>query len=367
MNYPKRSCTHRMKGHDYRATWKYHLTLLKNPDAPYFCHLADGWREAALTHRREAVKMEYTPAGKAVRDALFEWKSFAPKISLLQYSIMPDHLHLLIQVNETLEEHLGRYVARLKTVAGHRLQYRKSLLAPPAANQPAEPPFLSLFAEGFNDQILWTTRTLDTVFQYVKNNPYKLAIRKAHPDFFTHLHNLTLNLPTGQAQHPTTPVRLQAYGNLQLLGNPFKEQVVVHRADTPEQRERNRQRWLYTAANGGVLVSPYISPAEKAIRVEAEVLGARHILITHTPMPDRYKPAAHDFDLCAAGLLLILSAPTQQPWLPPNPSRPCPVIGRARPITPPSPISRTTCRALNALASAISSEQSPHLFNTNGQ
>lgn len=42
MNYPKRSCTHRMKGHDYRATWKYHLTLLKNPDAPYFCHLADG-------------------------------------------------------------------------------------------------------------------------------------------------------------------------------------------------------------------------------------------------------------------------------------------------------------------------------------
>ena len=42
INYPKRSCTHRMKGHDYRATWKYHLTLLKNPDAPYFCHLADG-------------------------------------------------------------------------------------------------------------------------------------------------------------------------------------------------------------------------------------------------------------------------------------------------------------------------------------
>lgn len=35
MNYPKRSCTHRMKGHDYRATWKYHLTLLKNPDTHY--------------------------------------------------------------------------------------------------------------------------------------------------------------------------------------------------------------------------------------------------------------------------------------------------------------------------------------------
>lgn len=135
MNYPKRSCTHRMKGHDYRATWKYHLTLLKNPDAPYFCHLADGWREAALTHRREAVKMEYTPAGKAVRDALFEWKSFAPKISLLQYSIMPDHLHQLIPVNETLEEHLGRYVARpkrprlchlIRTISAS-LQYKRAI------------------------------------------------------------------------------------------------------------------------------------------------------------------------------------------------------------------------------------------------
>ena len=51
-----------------------------------------------------------------------------------------------------------------------------------------------------------------------------------------------------------------------LLDNPFKEQVVVHRADSPEVRESNRRRWLYTAANGGVLVSPFISPDERGIR-----------------------------------------------------------------------------------------------------
>ena len=87
MNYPKRSCTHRMKGHDYRATWKYHLTLLKNPDAPYFCHLADGWREAALTHRREAVKMEYTPAEKAIR---VEAEVLGARHILITHTPMPD-------------------------------------------------------------------------------------------------------------------------------------------------------------------------------------------------------------------------------------------------------------------------------------
>ena len=317
-----------MKGHDYKAPWKYHLTILKNPDAPSFGRLADGWREAALEHRRNDVKIDYSPAGKAVRDALFEWKRFAPKINLLQYCIMPDHIHLLIDVREYLDEHLGKYVARLKTFAGHRFQYRRSLLGNPSESQAQGNLFLPLFSDGFNDQILWTSRNLDTIFKYIRHNPYKLAIRKAHPGFFSSRHDLTLNLPSGPNQ-TLEPVRLQAYGNLQLLGNPFKEQVVVHRADTTGQRERNRQRWLYTAANGGILVSPFISAAEKAIRAEAEELGGRFILITNDPMPERYKPTGRDFDLCESGRLLILS------------------------INLPGDLNRQTCLAMNALASAI--------------
>lgn len=72
----------------------------------------------------------------------------------------------------------------------------------------------------------------------------------------------------------------RVYGNIQLLEHPFKEQVVVHRADSPEVRKQNRDLWLYTAANGGVLVSPFISPAEKGIRAAAEAAGGRIILIS---------------------------------------------------------------------------------------
>ncbi len=99
----------------------------------------------------------------------------------------------------------------------------------------------------------------------------------------------------------------QLYGNHHLLDNPFKEQVIVHRADTAEQFERNKEKWLYTAANGGILVSPFISRREKEIRREAEELGGRFILIANRPFGDREKPVGKDFGLCAEGRLLIIA------------------------------------------------------------
>ena len=114
-----------------------------------------------------------------------------------------------------------------------------------------------------------------------------------------------------------------------MLDRPFKQQVVVHRADTPSVRERHRAEWLYTAANGGVLVSPFISPAEKEVRREADGADGRVILITNEPMGERYKPTGHDFELCETGRLLFISA------------------GQ------PGALSRRTCLAMNALAAEI--------------
>lgn len=324
MRYPKGACLHRMKGHDYKDTWKYHITLLKNPDIAPFGALAEGWRQAVQEHRRDDVKLILSPSGKAVRDALFEWQRIAPRIKILQYAIMPDHLHLLIEVKEYLPENLGKYLARMKVFAGRRLQYRNS----PGANLPAnqlptsrsgeplpapissadgahEDAFVQVFSKGFNDQILWTYRDLDTVFKYVKYNPYRLAVRKANPGFFARRQNLTLFLPVGP-DRAIEPVTFQAYGNLQLLANPFKEQVVVHRADSPDIRRRNEARWLHCAFNGGVLVSPFISPAEKAVRAEAEEHNCRMIRLTNEAIGNRDHAHGFEAEKCARGELLLL-------------------------------------------------------------
>ena len=118
-------------------------------------------------------------------------------------------------------------------------------------------------------------------------------MRRAHPEFFRRVNKLKI----GEKYY-------QAYGNFQLLECPFKEQVVVHRASRPEVS----QGWLYAAANGGVLVSPFISQAEKAIRTEADEAGGRFIYITNQPLAERYKPSGRDFELCESGRMLIVSA-----------------------------------------------------------
>lgn len=208
MSNSKRAHICRMPGHDYKAPYKYHLTLLKHPYAPAFGQLAEGWREAALDHRRNDVRIQLSDSGKAVRNALFAWKNLAPQIQIYQYSIMPDHLHLLVEVMEYLDESIGRYIGRFTQFARKRWQYRQEILV--NLNAPDNHiAYTPLFEEGFNDQIIMADRNLDTVFKYVKHNPYKLAIRKALPDFFKRRYDLTLNLPSG-LDHALAPVRLQA-------------------------------------------------------------------------------------------------------------------------------------------------------------
>lgn len=116
-----------------------------------------------------------------------------------------------------------------------------------------------------------------------------------------------------------------------LLYNPFKDQVIVHRADSDQVYNAHLDRWLYNAANGGVLVSPFISPREKSVKKEADTIGGRFIQITNRPFEDREKPYGHDFDLCAQGRLLIIA----------------PAAGM--------PMDRASCLKMNSLAQIISS------------
>ncbi|MDE6378319.1 MAG: hypothetical protein K2K72_06205, partial [Duncaniella sp.] len=220
------------------------------------------------------------------------------------YALMPDHLHLLLSVETRLDDILGRKLASFKVLVNQRSGIEQ------------------VFEKGFNDQILTTNRDLNVLFTYLRENPHRLAVRRANPDFFTRVNRLSIGDKT-----------YAAYGNLHLLANPFQEQVVIHRADSPEKKERDRLIRIHCAANGGVLVSPFISKGEKDTRTEAESLGGNTILITHEAFGERFKPSAHDFDLCCQGRLLIVSLD-----LPAG-----------------TYLSRELCLAMNSLAQTISS------------
>lgn len=265
----------RCYNHDYQSRCIYHITLRKAKGVQLFGCLCGDIRQPGIKRSQ---------LGTVIEKHLRRISLLSPNLRLLQYSIMPDHVHLLLFVTARTELHLGKYISKLKILIYQ--EYRDI-----TGNTD------SIFEEDYYDCILHTNRSLDTLYKYIRENPRRLAVRRAHPEFFRRVNRLKI----GENYY-------QAYGNFQLPECPFKEQVIVHRADTPEKRAANHDMWLYTAANGGVLVSPFISPAEKTIRAEAEEAGGRFILITNRPMADRYKPSGHDFELCEAGRLLIVSA-----------------------------------------------------------
>lgn len=294
----------RVPWQDYCSRQIYHITLLKRADVPSFGSLAGDWRIAPGSPGSSYIKA--SPLGKAIKDCLREIAAIHPALRVLQYALMPDHLHILLSVESRLDEILGRKLAFFKVTVNNRTGLPH------------------VFDKGFNDQILTSTRNLNTIYRYLRENPRRLAVRFANPGFFERRTNISIG-----------DLDCQAYGNLQLLDNPFKDAVVVHRADSAEKREENRQIWLHTAANGGVLVSPFVSAHEKAIRREAESLGGRIILLTNEPLKEREKPAAHDFALCSEGRCLII-APTE-----------------------PLPFDRQSCLKLNSLAAKICRPNSP--------
>lgn len=291
----------RARNHDYASKCKYHITMLKAEGVSNFGMLTGDYRIPVGNPGSSYIAA--SPIGKAIKAALRQIPDLHHALKLYQYALMPDHLHIIIAAEERLDEAIGRKLARFKRQA--------SLFAGQD----------SIFSPGFNDQILYSSRHLDQVFKYLKENPYRLAIRRAFPDYFKKVNLITLG-----------PYQFQAYGNLHLLDNPFKDQVVVHRATSESEKGKDIERWIHTAANGGVLVSPFISIEEKNVRKLAESVNGRIILITNEVLGERQKPYGHNFEKCVNGQLLILT-----------------------PTSPPiSPIvNRQTCLAMNHITSEI--------------
>ena len=127
---------------DYCSRQIYHITLLKRADVPSFGSLAGDWRIAPGSPGSSYIKA--SPLGKAIKDCLREIAAIHPALRVLQYALMPDHLHILLSVESRLDEILGRKLAFFKVTVNNRTGLPR------------------VFDKGFNDQILTATRDLNT-------------------------------------------------------------------------------------------------------------------------------------------------------------------------------------------------------------
>lgn len=279
---PKRRQTRRAYGHDYKAPGVYMITMT-----------AEGHRPPLSSISRSAdgrPQVELTPLGALVGDAITGITRHIPSLEVRASVIMPDHIHLLIWVRERLERDLGQYLAGFKAACSKLLREARGL----GPDEPLEP----LFLPGFHDRLIRDSGQYDTCARYIADNPRRLLVRRERPDLFRRYNRLTI------CGHDYA-----AYGNIFLLRNFDKRCVMIHRADTAADKARQRAEWIWCAANGGVLVSPFISKEEKAVRDEALSVGGNIITLRHDGFPERFKPSAAEFGLCSEGRLLLLA-----PW-----------------------------------------------------
>jgi hypothetical protein len=332
---------------NYHGKHVYMLTLAVEGRRTLLGTLEGGEAEACV---------RVTELGQAVKSCWEEIPVRCPEIKILAFQLMPDHLHGILYVQEDMEKHLGQVVSGVKAgcnkanrqivgeavprptqspwEAGHGLlgdgqdagsAYAAAPPLPLPSQYRLKPDDKShglLFERGYNDLIAKGYDMLPRMIAYVKDNPRRLAVKRAHPDYFRVRFGLEV---AGQ--------KYAALGNRFLLQHPEKVQVQLSRSLTDEQIQAKLTAYLALARQGAVLVSPAISKGEQAVMRASLDEHLPLIFLTPWGFNTFSKPGHQYYEACSEGRFLILA-----PWEHQNEH---------------IPLTRTMCLTLNDMTEQI--------------
>ena len=318
-----------------------------------------------------AAKIAPTKFGLAALEALYEMELLYPQVKIIESQLMPEHMHFVIFVREKLDKPLGALIRGFKAGATKRwklladngeLRHYATEGAPlnhgaiesgnaalkacdphPGAGAAAAHPCaakstaestIPQWAEGFNDTILFRDGQLGAMLDYVRDNPRRLAEKRANPGLFSRVAKLSLPLDGGRITG-----QFEALGNRHLLNLPLVQvqcsrrhfafrripkpgggvkiakdaagEPIVERS-SPEYQAR-LDAMLTAASHGAAVLSPCISDGEKQIAREALKRNIPLITLKNMGFAKCEKPQGRLFEACANGRLLLL-APAAWPY-----------------------------------------------------
>ena len=259
-----------------------------------------------------APHIELSPLGIKVKESLERMPQVEPKIELVCYSIMPNHIHFIIAVRGELSRPIGTIIRSFMGATSRSLHMLKaegkipwnSAAASIARKASTEKP--SLWQPGYCIGICHTEQKLHTRIGYVIENPFFGILETERHDFMKRTMMLTIK---GR--------RYSGYGNMLLLKEPDRLQVFCHRNHpvthepyhlTQDFREE-KQAILNAAADGVVIVTPGISPGEADIMWSVLQNGGYVINIQQEEIPisDKWHPEKERRIYCSQGQMLVLS------------------------------------------------------------
>lgn len=325
---------HRENGWDYRGRAIYHFTLPVEGRFPLFGTLEGESAEKAFVRLNTFGRRVYRMIGGLAQ--FYEKKGYALKV--LAQKIMPDHVHLVIQVLEPLPQSIGAVVRGFKS--GCTKVYKQEFygggegwgngenavgMHGDAEGHGGEGhgvlvQFGRIFADRgsiweqnpayYHERILHAPGQLRRMIDYVKDNPRRLWLKSHNPDLFK-LHRRT----------EIDNLLFTSMGNHFLLSWPDRQMVEMSRKATDEQVQERLQQAMAAAHNGAVIYTAAISKGEKIIARTLRGQGCPLVVLLSggfpkegTPHERYYKPGGVYFEACSKGQLLLLE-PTEQTFL----------------------------------------------------
>ena len=301
----------------------------------------------------EEWRVEPSEIGLIVEQCWREIPQQWPGVEIIDSQLMPEHFHGIIFVKEQQKKKLGNIIGSFKSKSTSRAGA------------------VGLWAPGYVDLILFRAGQLEKMIAYIRDNPRRLGIKRAHPELFKVARDIEIDFAArGEAQNPacgeaqslglretgSAPARVRAgippwrgpakghfmaIGNHFLLAWPIIRQIQCSRSFFTYKRRRLPGGWqicrdsagkpvvekttpefeekaaaaMRAAAKGAVLLSPCISHGEREIARRAFEAGHRVITLQNKGFSPLYKPGGKLFETCAAGNLLML-APIGWPYVP---------------------------------------------------
>ena len=294
----------RKTGHDYTASSAYLITVVTEERSPLLGSLVgESASEAAI---------EATILGRQVIAAFYDIEKIVKgktgrNVQVIQYQLMPDHFHGILYVKDELPKdwHLGRIISGWKGAcsraytreveASELTLLQGNVLKEDTSNRKV----LTLFEKGYNDRPLLSKGQLQGWIQYLRDNPRRLWLKCHQQDMLRKVYEFKAG---------TAGRRFTAVGNTFFVTYPEIAQVQCHRNLSEEEIQKEVAHYTGLAKNGVILVSPFISPAEKAVYEACYKEKLRMIRIVNRALDGKFVyPTGRDFDGCAAGLLLVLA------------------------------------------------------------
>lgn len=285
-------------GKAWKGVGIYHITMVVPSRDPLLGELI------ILDNDPKQARVERTELGNKIVDELYHLGKVHPEIRILQFCLMPDHLHFIIHVTKPTTLSV-REMIRGYWQGSKRYGREYTLSIEPELNSEPINKVNPIFTERPFIRPLSRKGQLQAMYQYVRMNPQRLATKRLMPGFFRVQEGIEIAERT-----------YRGVGNIALLQAERYAPVHVRRTMVEEAEHGDNKRLrdymngcVLDARNGSVMVSPFISQQEKAVM--DVLIKEKHpfIYIADNGFCDYYKPSDGLFDAVAEGRVLILS-----PW-----------------------------------------------------